>query len=749
MANKSFISATVNANSLEKNIAAPYLRKKFFLKEQPKTAKLTVAVCGLYEVHINGKNITKGFLAPYRSNPDHYVFTDEYDLTNSIYEGDNAVGFVLGNGIQNSLVETWDFNNLIWKSAPKLNFTLEVIYKDDTKEYFESGSDVKVAPSPIYFDDFHYGEYYDARNEIAGWDKPNFNDSSWKNAIIVENPRGEFCACEAEPIVKRAERKPISITPFENGYIYDFGLNDAGLCKLTINGESGQLIEMRHFETLVYGKPYYENIRFNEQQLFQIDRYICSGNGTENYMPRFTYHGFRYVYVTGITKNQANKELLTYIAMSSDIKQIGSFVCDNEIINRIQKATVMSDISNFYYFPTDCPQREKNGWTADASLSAEQMLLNFAPENSYKVWLKNLYKAMNSDGELPGIVPTDSWGFDGWNGPAWDGVLVNLPYYTYKYRGDKSIFEGLTAPLMRYITYLYSKLDDNSLIAIGLGDWCQPDREWEGDYTTPLAVTDSIISVDIARKAAFVFEVMGMPEQQEYALKLSGKLIKAIRKNLLDTKNSLVIAKTQTAQAMAIYYEIFTKEEKKKAVENLVELIHNNNDFIDVGVIGGKVIFHVLAENGYTELAYKMITRPEHPSYGNWIKRGATTLWEAFWQEGNKILSMNHHFWGDVSAWFYMHLAGIKVNPTANDIKNINIEPHFIKDVGNVNATHETPLGNVNVEWQKQDSLVTIKIELPDKCYGKLSLFDGYTDEKGHSIIEIFGGKTEFTLSIK
>lgn len=744
-----FISATTEFNTIEKNISAPYMRKNFVLRQKTKSAQLTVAVCGLYEFYINGINKTKGFLAPYRSNPEHYIFTDSYEISEHLIQGENVIAFVLGNGLQNSVVDTWDFDKSVWQSAPKLNFLLKIIYEDDSIEIIESDLDVKVAPSPIYFDDFHYGEYYDARNEIEGWNKPEFDDSKWDNAILAEKPSGEFCPCEAEPIVKRAERKPISITPFENGYIYDFGQNDAGLCQLIINGEKGQQIELRYFETLVDGKPYYENIRFNQEQLFQVDKYICSGIGTETYMPRFTYHGFRYVYVTGITQAQATEELLLYIVMSSDIKQIGEFTCDNDLINRIQNATLISDISNFYYFPTDCPQREKNGWTADASLSAEQMLLNYAPENSFKVWLKSIYKAMNKEGKLPGIIPTDSWGYEWGNGPAWDGVMINLPYYTYKYRGNKSIFEDLTIPLMRYIDYLYSKLNDVDLIGYGLGDWCQPDREWEGDYVTPIEVTDSILSMDIANKAAFVFEVMDMLPQKEYALRLSRRLLLAIRKNLLDIPKCLMRAETQTAQAMAIYYDIFTPEEKIRAVENLVNLIHKNNDLMDVGVLGGRVIFHVLADNGYAELAYKMIAGPEHPSYGNWFMRGATTLWEGFWKEDAKILSMNHHFWGDISSWFYMHLAGIKINPTAVDIKNINIEPCFISAVDNVKAIHKLPCGNVVVSWKRKDNTIIFELELPENCHGEIKLSNGYVDKNEKSVIKISGEKTKLIFMKK
>ena len=191
---------------------------------------------------------------------------------------------------------------------------------------------------------------------------------------------------------------------------------------------------------------------------------------------------------------------------------------------------------------------------------------------------------------------------------------------------------------------------------------------------------------------------------------------------------------------------LITNEEKEKAVENLVDLIHRNNDFMDVGILGGRVIFHVLAENGYAELAHKMITRPEFPSYGNWFQRGATTLWEGFWPEGGRILSKNHHFWGDVSAWFYIQLAGIKFNPTGLDIKHVNIEPCFIGSLNHVMATHSAPYGEIRVEWTRIREAIEIEIDFPADAYGKLVLKDGYTDADGKTVLDLSGGKTRMLL---
>ena len=443
--------------------------------------------------------------------------------------------------------------------------------------------------------------------------------------------------------------------------------------------------------------------------------------------------------VSGITAEQANSELLTYLEMSSDIKKTGDFRCSDGTVNKIQEATVRSDTSNFFYFPTDCPQREKNGWTADASLSAEQVLLNLSPEKSYKEWMRNIYKALNDRGQLPGIIPTGGWGYHWGNGPAWDNVIVYIPYYTYKYCGDRQMLEELAVPLMRYLNYLFTRLDDKGLIAIGLGDWCQVGLI-EDQFKTPLVVTDTILTCDIAEKAAFIYGELEMEAQKRFALSLAERTRAAFRENLIDKASLTVEGGTQTGQAMALFYGMFTDEEKARALDVLVKYIHEADDHFDTGVLGGKVIYRVLAENGYVDLAYKMITRPDYPSYGNWIARGATTLWEAFYPENGRILSLNHHFWGDVSAWFYIYLAGMKINPTCRDTTEVDIKPCFAEALSEVSAYHDMPDGKISVSWNRNGGKITLAIEAADKLHGKIGLPAGYAFEDGDTEKELKSG---------
>lgn len=738
---KCFIKATNEFNTPEKFVAAPYFRKVFTVDETAE-AQIKIAACGFYKLFINGEDITKGALAPYISNPDDMVYYDIYTV--NLNEGKNVIGVILGNGfVNNPAGWVWDYDKAKYRSAP--HFALQLVSDDLVINADES---FKTAPSPITFDDYRYGEHYDANLELDGWNTLDFDDSAWGNALLASTPRGEIRLCEAEPIVITRKIKPKSITKTDEGYLYDFGENCAGVCKLSVYGTKGQRIDLRYGELLIDGKldvkyiwfPNNENgIHWNfEKDTVHRDIYTCRGNGFECYTPSFTYHGFQYVMVTGITEDQATPDLLTYLVMNSDLKSCGSFTTSNKTLSALQDMTIRSDLANFYYFVTDCPQREKNGWTADAALSAEQILLKFDANNSLREWMRNVCKAQNSAGALPGIVPTGGWGFKWGNGPAWDCVLAVIPYFCYKYRGDKQIIKECAPAFVKYLHYLTTRNDENGLLAIGLGDWCHVGER----YTTPkapLIVTDTIMAVDIADKMAVLFEAINLKAQADFARTIAAQYRKAFRNNLIDFENMIVMGNCQTSQAMAIYYNLFTPEEKQKAFNHLLTLIDNVDGHMDVGVLGARIIFHVLSDFGHADLAFNMITRPDFPSYGYIVELGLNTLWEKFTQE--PMESINHHFWGDITAWFVKVLVGIDYNPNATDLNRIDIKPHIVDSLNDASAHYDSINGKIVCSWAKKDGKVTLDITVPVGMTGVIAPQNNYVFDDGDSTKPIKSGK--------
>ena len=686
-----FISASNDKNEFEKHVPAPLFRRRFTLTRR-QTAEITVCGLGFYELYINGEKITKGRLAPYISNPDDVVYYDKYDLTDHIRSGENVIGIMLGNGlINNPGGKTWDFDKASFRCPPKL-----ALHFSSDELRFEADEKFKVAPSPITFDDYRSGEFYDARLEIEGWTLPEFNDSDWKTPVKAEAPKGIRRYCTVEPIKEFERISPLSVTKTEDGFIYDFGRIDAGVCRLKINGEAGQEVTLLHGELLEDKKVCDKIALFQPEGYRQTDKYICKGGGVESYTPTFTYHGFRYVLVSGITDRQATPELLTFITLHSDIKKRGKFECSNPMINKIEELCEHSSLSNFHYFPTDCPQREKNGWTGDICLSAEQMLMNFSAEKSLKFWLRSLCLAQRENGQLPGIVPTGGWGFDWGNGPAWDQAMTLVPYYIMTYTGDSTSAEEAAPFILNYLKYLDSRKDQRGLLSIGLGDWCPPDRENEAAFDAPLEVTDSMIAMEIAKKAVVIFRKTKKGDLK-YAQTFATEMRKSIREHLIN--GDTVKGDCQTIQAMGLFYGCFEKEEEPAAFDRLVKLLEQKDWHFDTGVLGGRVLYETLSKYGRSDLALKVILNPDFPSYANYASGDVSTLPEWFLSETRPSVSSNHHFWGFISGWFYRHLGGIK-------IPEREISPYFAKETDFVNAE----VGGISVKWSRQHGKIMLKV---------------------------------------
>ncbi|MBS7275673.1 MAG: family 78 glycoside hydrolase catalytic domain [Eubacteriales bacterium] len=739
-----FIAAGHDYTTLEKAVPAPYFRRCFVLSTKADEADLLICGLGFYELYVNGTRVTKGLLAPYITNPDHILYYDRYDLTPYLVVGENVLGICLGNGlINNPFGNIWDFEKADFRGVPRFAMSLDITASNGESLHIESDETFVCASSPIVFDDYRAGEHYDARLARDGWNTRGYDDRDWTAAVAVPSPKGEKRLCEAEPIVVEKELRPISVVPCQQGYLYDFGEDNTGVCRLTVDGVRGQEIALHHVEYLKDGIPHPDFLLFEPwkpyRDVIHTDRYICQG-GRETYQPLFTYHGFRYVYVEGFTEEQASEDALTFVVFHTRLKERGQFSCGDPIANSLQDMVRRSTVSNFHHFPTDCPHREKNGWTADAKLSAEQTLLNFEPDRNYREWMRSIVRAQNNKGALPGIVPTGGWGFAWGNGPAWDGVLTEIPYLMYRYRGDLSVAEESSEAFVRYLRYLKTRIGEDGLIAIGLGDWCQVGRPG-GSFVAPLALTDTLLSMDIAYKASVLFAALKQEDNRNEADELYRQLRCAARAKLLDPVTKLALGNCQTSQAMGLAYGLFEEDEKQKAFAHLLRLIDERDGHMDVGVLGMRVIFDILADFGYADLAYHMITRTDYPAYGEWVARGETTLREMFTPEPQD--SLNHHFWGDISRFFIERVVGIRYYHGAF-ADRIVIAPHFIGSLPYAEAWHDSPDGHISCRWERGQNGISLTVSCPSQRKAVIRLPRGYvfadTNESERSILN--GGMT-------
>ena len=713
---KRFICATRAYCDFTHRVAAPYLRRTFDLRFAPEFADLKICGLGFYRLWINGQEITKGCFAPYISNPDDRMYFDAYDLTPYLRQGENVLGILLGNGFQNDFGgEVWDFDKAPWRSAPKLALEVQAGGNGESLSFY-ADSRFLTHPSPILFDEYRLGEIYDARQELPGWNLPGFDTTGWTPALSADAPRGELCECHAEPIRRYETLSPVSVTPCDGGYLYDFGKNTAGICRLHLtDAEPGQTVVIKFCERLKDGKFDQSNLYNQPAEKYpfyftDFSRVEYHARGSdETYEPSFAWFGYRYAFVLGVRPDQATAGLLSFPVLSSDLRRTGHFSCSDETVNRIFDMIVNSDRSNFYYFPTDCPHREKNGWTGDASMSAPQMSLLFDTTESYLEWLRCIVAAQREDGALPGIVPTGGWGFAWGNGPAWDSALVNLPYTVWRLRGDTRAITVTADAMLRYFAYIRTRRNEDGTVSVGLGDWV-PVGKKSSRYDTPLALTDSIMVMDMANKAAEMLTAIGRKKDAADAASLRDEMLAGIRGALLDKSSGMLANGTQTAQAMGLYYGIFLPEERDKAFGLLMTRIRENNGNFDCGFLGMHTLFHVLSDFGESETAYHMVTAKSFPSYRNLLDRGETAMVESFQPEdGRECGSHNHHFLGDVARWFIRSLAGLEIV----NCHRIQVCPSFVRELDSAEASYALPGGTVSVAWKRTENRIQLTVTHP------------------------------------
>ncbi len=772
MFSQKFIKATENYCTYEKPVNAPYIRKSFEINKIPQKAELTLTCTGFYRLFVNGNEITASRLAPAITNPDEILFYDKYDLKEFLTEGKNCIAFMLGNGFSNPVGGyIWGFDKAPFRTAPLLS----VHFESDSLS-FEADESFKCAPSPIYFDDLRSGEFYDANLEIKGWNTPSFDDSEWTCAINEMPPRGkavlnetdkivctkelladEVCPCTISPAVcpeiVRPASKLVSETAFykpedeKKGIVFKFSENTACVPHLKIKGKKGQkiIIQCSEFCDENNVVNYEDTARFYPKGFCQRDIYICSGEGVEEYIPSFTYHGARYFVVFGLLPDQISKDTLTMQVINSDLKRMGDFECSDEVANLLQKASDISDLANFVYFPTDCPHREKNGWTGDISLSAEHLTQKFQTEKSFAQYMRQLTYSMPQSGLVYGIVPSYSWNQD--YGPMWNHVIIEIPYILYIYRGNKEVFKEHSDSVFRYLNYLSKDINTDGFVTTGLGDWVHAMRQDASDFVCPIEVSNTAAAYASCKKAEFMFRICDMPLQADFAKALGEKLRNAMREKLIDYTTMTMQGSCQSAQCAGIYYGIFEPSEMPAAYKRLVEIIHESGDKIDCGIVGLRTMFRILAEGGDADLAYRMITSTKMPAFGAFVKKfGLASIPESFKSSfvesaNGYSTSLNHHFLCDFSGFFISNIAGLQVNPKKDNPCHVKIAPSFVSNLDYAKAHYETVAGKVSVMWERCGDKIKLTVEKPEEVFGEVLLPKGYefvsvTDKDSNHVTE-------------
>ena len=690
------------------------LRKEFGLKGRVKRARAYIAGLGYYELRVNGRKAGNHVLDPAWTTYDKRVLYATYDVTPFVREGANAVAVTLGNG---------------WYKSRALLLQLNVELEDGSVMNVVSDASWKGADGPIFEDSIYNGESYDARRETPGWDRPGFDDKDWPAAEAIDGPKGVLSA-QLMPAIQVVDTVvPLKMTsPLPGVYVFDMGQNFSGWARLRAEGPRGTDVRLRFSELL------YENGTLNQETLRSAqaeDHYILNGAGEEIWEPRFTYHGFRYVEVTGFPGTPKLDSIRGRVVHSA-VDPIGSFAASKDVLNGLQRIITWGQKTNLHGIPTDCDQRdERMGWMGDAQGTAEEAIMNFDMAAFYTNFVRDIRDVQDEKGRITDTVP-HIWG-ERPADPAWGTAYPLICWYMYQYYGDTRVLEEHYDGLKKYVDFLRSTAENGVLKWSHYGDWVAVEK-------CPGAIVSSFYYYYDVKVQADVARVVGKTADAALYDKLAAEIRTAFNREFYDPKTGDYADGTQTANTLALFLELPTEKQGGTWGRLFDNIVYKNNSHLTTGIIGTKYIMELLTRSGTSDLAYDIACKTDYPSWGYMIANGATTLWE-LWQkrEGPSMNSHNHPMFGSVGSWLYKALAGINLAPGTTGFEKVFIAPQMVRDLTHASGSTMTVRGEVACAWSRTERSIRVEVTVPfgseaEVVVPKLGIRDIKVTEGGQTI---------------
>jgi len=704
-------------NNFRPNVICPAteLRRTFTLDKMPKSAECLIVGLGLFTLHINGKKVSRDVLSPAFTAYDKRTLFVRYDVKEYLKEGENVIAIKLGNGFFNqSIVDHWNFYLASWRSLPRALF--ELFINGESALASDTDWRIRASGSATVYNEMKAGEIYDARLE-DGWRECEYCDTGWGFAEIVNPPGGILDEMVMPPIRECEQLCAVDMWKSERGWIFDFGKNISGYTSIRCRAERGTVLTLRHGE-LLEGREL--NMReidcfMTPNEDFAKNTYVFSGRGIEQWRPEFVYHGFRYVEFVWDKEEEPTLDCLTAHFVHTDLKRRGDFTSSDGLLNWIYDAGIRAFLSNYQGHPLDCPHREKNGWTGDAVISADYAVYNFDMKEAYKKWLKDMIDAQRPSGQIPGIVPSCGWGYNWGSGPAWDAAMFYLPYVLYLETGDAECLDVVYGAQEKYLDYAEEREDARGLVEYGLSDWCPPKRIDESELNLlPNKMSDScyyhLMLTVMAENARLHGDFEKERKYREKATTLKAKIAEIYAP---DDKLTL---HGQGGLAFLLNFDIVEGEKAERIAKMLADLVIKDGYVHKVGILGMKALPNALSKYGYTDVAYKMLTRSGYPSYSYWRELGETTLCEV-WEENQ---SRNHHMYSDVVNWLARNVAGLKRCGVA--YSEVSFEPYVFAEECHAATRTVTPRGEIGISWTKTKEHFIADITLPDGTAATLTV---------------------------
>jgi alpha-L-rhamnosidase len=703
----------------EQSLPARMLRREFTLEAAPKRAVLYVSGLGTSEVYLNGAKAGDAVLSPGLTDYDKRFFYVTHDVTKMLRAGPNAVGAWLGNGryFAPRLEVPVAMRTF---GAPRLRLQLEMEMEGGKTETVVSDMSWKLTTKgPVRSNNEFDGEVYDARAEMPGWSTAEFDDTAWEPVEMVAAPNGVAAAQMAEPLKVTETLRPVKVSAVRPGvWIFDMGQNMVGWCRLKLRGTAGTRVQLRHSETLKPdGNLYLDNLRSARA----TDIYTLKGGGPEVWEPRFIYHGFRYVEVTGFPGTPAADALEGRVVHDA-MAPAGSWESSNDLLNKLHKNIYWGIRGNYRSIPTDCPQRdERQGWLGDRSVVSRSESYLFDVGAFYSKWHTDLVDSQRTTGSIPDVAPA-YWTFYN-DSVTWPGTFLLVPAMLHTQYGDTRVIAEHYDALKRWVDYMRGFIKDGLMPKDTYGDWCVPPEKPDLIHSQdPARKTDgTLIGTAYFHKmlelmAGYARMTGRTAEAAEYE-RLAAGMRAAFHKKFYDESKGVYGNGTQTSSILPLAFGMAPAEVREKVFSNLVGRIESESaNHVGTGLVGAQWLMRTLSDNGRPDLAYRIATQTTYPGWGYMISKGATTVWELWngdtadpaMNSGNHVMQI-----GDLNVWLYEYLAGIRPDPEKAGFERFLVKPQFVDGLNWVKATHRSMYGEIRAAWRREQGSIVLDVTIP------------------------------------
>lgn len=737
-------------------LPSPYMRKTFRIEKSIRQAFIYASALGLYELHINGERVGRDYFAPGWTDYNIRVQVQTYEVTSYLGIGSMALGAILGTGWYAGHVGMFGPNR--YGDNPYLHLELHIEFEDGSNQIVVTDESWKTFAGPILYSDLLKGESFDARLEPKGWSLPGFDDDAWETPVVLERYDGVLTAQVDPPVQVMKELLPINMKKTPRGsYLFDMGQNMVGWVRLQIeDGQEGQEVTVSCAEMLNDDNTLYT---INLREAVQQERYILRGEREECLEPHFTFHGFRYVEVTGLTNSPTLQTVIGRVVHSAT-PQTGWLETSDVMLNKLLSNIEWGQRGNFLSVPTDCPQRdERLGWTGDAQIFARTASFNMDVGRFFNKYMIDVIDAQRSSGAFPDVAPDSGWeefkhnhAELNWHAPdngGWGDAGVIIPWTVYQVYGDHRNLEECYPAMVRWVEYL--EANTVNLIRPGYsnyGDWLSIHADTPKDVLDTAYFAYSTLLLSKSAKA------LGKEEDARKYADLFERIKQAFSEAFVDEAGRIK-GDTQTVYVLALKMNLLTEEQRNHAVRYLAGNIQLHGNHLTTGFLGVGYLLPALTEGGREDLAYTLLNQGTFPSWLYSIKHGATTIWERWdaWTETNGFQnpgmnSFNHYSLGSVGEWMYQNIMGINTDEDSPGYKHIVIHPrpggglHFAK--GEFHSVY----GRIRVEWKLERSLFILKVQIPVNTTATIYVPGAVMNEDGHVTEGVHYIGTEYNKSV-